>query len=416
MYALYRIITQCVSPVVPWWLRRRLARGKEDAGRLPERLGRAGQERPPGKLVWIHAASVGEANAVLPLIEAMLDAAPFLHVLLTTVTVTSARLMASQLPPRALHQFAPVDTLHAAQGFLNHWQPDVALWVDSELWPNLVLETRRRKVVMGIINARMSERSFRRWKMARPLIRRMLGCFDICFAQSEADASRLQSFGVPAITGMGNLKYDALPLPYDSAQYTQLRSMIGSRPVWLAASTHPGEEEYIARVHNALASEQFPLLTIIVPRHAVRGDEVAARLSPSAVAQRSQRALIAPETAVYIADTMGELGLWYRLAPVTFMGGSLVPHGGQNPLEAARLGCTILAGPHTENFADIYRDLDQKDACVKVKNETKLVETLRLLLTDTPRRQWLAENALTYVQSHGGVTSQIMNQLQPYLT
>jgi 3-deoxy-D-manno-octulosonic-acid transferase len=412
MYLLYRALTSLASPFIPFVLRRRLARGKENASRLPERLGKASMPRPPGKLVWIHAASVGEANAVIPLIDALLAGSNAPHVLLTTVTVTSAVLMSKRLPERALHQFAPVDTPEAVRRFLDHWRPDVALWVDSELWPNLIVETYKRGACMGIINARMSERSFKRWGLVLPFIRKLLSGFALCFAQSKADAERLLMLGLPSITGIGNLKYDTPSLPYQEAELTRLRKEIGERFTWVAASTHPGEEVMIAAVHSAFVRQGIKLLTIIVPRHATRGDEVAAQLAPLQVARRSHGKSITEQTDIYLADTMGELGLFYRLASVVFMGGTLVPHGGQNPLEPARIGCTILAGPHMENFAAIALAMEQEDALKRVQNSEALAADLKFLFSDEKARTALANNAQSHVHSHEGILKSITQELQ----
>lgn len=413
MYLLYRTFSSLASPFVPLLLKHRQLRGKEDAERLPERLGVASLPRPKGPLVWIHAASVGEANAVLPLIEALLAEHENAHVLLTTVTLTSATLMKKQLPPRALHQFAPVDTPKAVRKFLDHWRPDIALFVDSEIWPNLLVETRRRDTLMGLVNARMSERSFRRWQRVLPFIRELLAGFTLCFAQSEADGERLRSLGIPAISRVGNLKYDAPPLPYDETVLIRLRADASGRPVWVAASTHPGEETIIAEVHAVLARDGLRPLTIVVPRHASRGDEVVAALAPLKVARRSKREPILLNTDIYLADTMGELGLFYRLASIAFIGGTLVEHGGQNPLEAARLGCAVIAGPHMENFAAIAAAMEAEGALVRVQDGQGLMAGLSRLLPDGAARATLAAAARAHVHAHGGVLAAITQELRP---
>jgi 3-deoxy-D-manno-octulosonic-acid transferase len=414
MYYLYHALTSLAAPTVPALLKRRLAKGKEDAARLPERLGVASAPRPAGKLLWIHAASVGEANAVLPLVGALLDEHPQLHVLLTTVTVTSAALMKKQLPERALHQFAPVDTPDAVRSFLGHWRPDVALFVDSELWPNLIVETRRRGTVMGIVNARMSERSFRRWRYASSFIRKLLSGFTLCFAQSEADGERLHALGIPAVTRVGNLKYDAPELACDEAELDRLRREVGTRSVWVAASTHPGEEAQIAAVHAAIGKDVGRPLTIVVPRHVVRGDAIMGELGGFSVARRSKREPVMAGTDIYLADTMGELGLFYRLASIAFVGGTLVAHGGQNPLEAAKLGCAVLAGPHMENFAAVAVAMERDNAIVRVRDAAGLAQELKRLLPDGAARAQLAAKARTHVQSGGGVLVAITQELRPY--
>ncbi len=416
MYLLYRTVTQLIAPFVPLVLKRRVASGKEDTARLQERLGAASLTRPPGKLVWIHAASVGEANSVLLLVEGLIKSYPALHILMTTVTVTSARLMSARLPDRAFHQFAPVDMPDAVCRFLAHWRPDIALFVDSELWPNMIMEAKKHGTLMGIINARMSENSFGSWQLARPLIRGMLSGFKICFAQSREDGRRLMELGIPAVTGIGNLKYDAPKLSYGEAELMVLQAAVAGRTVWVAASTHPGEDTIIADVHKALKSEGNSLVTIIVPRHAVRGDEIAHGLRHLSVAQRSKGESIMPETDIYVADTMGELGLFYSLAQIVFIGGTLVPHGGQNPLEAARFGCAIITAEHVQNFRDIISAMVSDEAIMQVTGREGLADALRQLIQDVELRRRLGTAAERHVQSREGMVNKIMKELQPHLT
>lgn len=416
MYWIYRISTFVLSPLIPVFLAYRLKRGKEDKERQPERFGIASLRRPAGEVIWIHAASVGESNSVLPLIEALRKTYSSISIVLTTVTVTSATLMQSRLPAGVLHQFAPVDTVTAVNRFLDHWRPDMALWVDSEFWPNTVMETRKRGIIMGIANARMSETSFHAWQRAKSLVGDMLSCFAFCFAQSEADGARLLQLGLPAVTAVANLKYDAPPLPSGDNALGTLKAAIGTRRVWVAASTHPGEELLIASVHQALKTDFPDLLTVIVPRHAIRGGEIAAQLSALSVAQRSRHNPIKPETDIYLADTMGELGLFYRLADITFIGGTLVPHGGQNPLEAARLGCSIVLGPHYSNFADVVQHMRAENAVVSVASAEELANALRELLVDSEMRRKYGAAALRHAESKTGAVTLIMNELQHYLS
>lgn len=414
MLALYRQATRLLAPFIPHLLNRRLKRGKEDAVRLPERFGHASRPRPAGKLLWIHAASVGEANTVLPLIHHTLTAYPEAQVLLTTVTVTSARLMAERLPDRAFHQFAPVDTPDAVDRFLSHWRPDLALFVDSELWPNLITQSGERGIKLGLVNARMSERSARRWRKFPFLIRPLLKRFDFCFAQTTGDAARLRKLGMGSFNAIGNLKYDADPLPFDAGEHAKLVARIQGRPVWLAASTHPGEEAMAGRVHQALKASFPGLLTLLVPRHAERGAAIEAELDALGlrVARRSEGKAITAHTDCYLGDTMGELGLFYRLSPIAFIGGSLVPHGGQNPLEAARLGCAVCFGPHMDNFTAICDGLKTADACVTVADESALADLIALWLADT---RGYGERARRYANAESGLSERIVKELRPYL-
>ena len=369
MLSLYRAGTAVLAPGAATFLRGRLRRGKEDAERLGERSGHAGQPRPPGSLAWVHGASVGEGLALLPLIDRLV--ARGLAVLVTTGTVTSARILAGRLPGGAVHQFLPLDVPGFMRRFLDHWRPDLVILAESELWPNLILEVSGRGIPLVLANARMSSRSFRRWGRVPGIIRALLGRLDLCMAQGEADAARFAALGADPVLTTGNLKFDVPPPPADRAMVGDLAGRLAGRPVWVAASTHAGEEPLVLAVHGRVAL-QFPdLITIAVPRRAQDGDAYAAeadRLGLAAV-RRSKGERIDPGTQIYIADTMGEIGLFYRLADVVFMGKSLAGGGGQNPIEPAKLGSAILHGPNVGNFPDVYRTLDEAGGAAAVAGE-----------------------------------------------
>ena len=414
---LYRTATRLGAPLVEAHLRRRLRLAKEDAGRLGERLGRAGAPRPVGALVWLHGASVGEALTALPLVDALLAGRPALEVLLTTGTVTSARAVAGRLPPRARHQYVPVDLPGAWRSFLDHWRPDLALLVESELWPNLIAETRARRVPMVLLNARLSERSHRRWLRAPGMAKELLAAFEICLAQSAPDGDRLRDLGAREVRVVGNLKHAAAPLPCDPLGLDELRRAIGARPVWLAASTHPGEEELILHVHHRVAADLGALLTMIAPRHPERGDALARMIREGglAVAQRSKCEAPSAECQVYLADTIGELGLLYRAARVAFIGRSLIEGGGHNPLEAARLGCPPLLGPHTGNFREITEQVLAQRAARRVADADQLAETVGMLLVDSQTRDELAARARALAERESGALPAVLEALAPLL-
>lgn len=409
----YRLATVLAAPVALGLLAARRLRGKEDGARVSERLGQASLARPEGKLVWLHAASVGEAQSSLALIDRLLALGPKVGVLVTTGTVTSAQLMAERLPVRAFHQFVPVDRPAWVRRFLDHWRPDLALWIESELWPNLVFETAARRVPMVLINARMSDRSFASWQRWPSIILPLLRCFRRVLAQSEADAARFRSLGARDVLATGSLKYDAAPLPADGAELDRIERGIGERVHWLAASTHPGEEERIAAAHRMLATRHAGILTVLVPRHPARGGEIASQLRGMGleVAQRSRGEPIGPTTQIYLADTMGELGLFYRLASIVFVGGSLVPKGGQNPLEPARLGCAILYGLHMDNFRAIAADLIRAGAAEEVRNAAGLADAVATLLDDEGLRERRCNAARRTTAAGGGVIENVLAAL-----
>jgi len=397
----YRCATSALAPAAPLLLRERMLRGKEDSERLGERLGHTNVPRPGGSLIWIHGASVGECLATLPLIDALMQT-PGRAILVTSGTLTSARLMAERLPPGIIHQFAPLDTPGAVRRFLDHWRPTVGLFVDSEIWPNMVIQAHARGVPLALINGRISARSFQGWQRARRSAAALLSRYDLCLAQDGETAERLRALGAKSVQITGSLKADAPPLPADAAKLEALRNAIATRPVLLAAQTHPGEDETILPVHDAVRRKFPDLLTVIVPRHPERGGEIAMLCGTRRAVRRSQGTLPAADTAIYVADTMGELGLFYRLARFAFVGGSLVPHGGQNPLEPARLGCAVLAGPHTHNFTEAYDAIFAAQGTGRVRSSTEIAAFAERLLASPADAHKMAEDAARGAGTLGG--------------
>ncbi len=399
--ALYRGLTGALAPAVPALLQNRVRHGKEDPRRLAERRGVSSLPRPSGTLIWIHAASVGESLAALTLAQQLLQQ-PARSILVTTGTVTSAELMGQRLPPRAFHQYVPVDLVGSVARFLDHWRPDLALFVESELWPNLLLETKRRGIPLALVNARLSSRSFAGWQRLPGFARRVFSVFDVCLAQDDAVARRLKALGARNVRVGGNLKADAPPLPADEASLASLRSAIGARPVFLAASTHSGEDEAVLDAGAAL--KEFHALTIIVPRHPERGPDIEAlaRTRGFSCSRRRDVALPTSGTEVYVADTMGELGLFYRVADAAFLGGSLIPHGGQNPLEAARLSVPVIAGPHTGNFDETYQLLFAAQGSGRIQSAGQLAQAAADLLRDGANARRIGELGRSCAESLGG--------------
>ena len=415
MLGLYRALTGLAAPLVRLHLYRRAARGHEDKSRLGERLGRPSAPRPEGALVWLHAASIGESASVLPLIG-RLDELREIAVLVTTVTVTSARMLAGRLPGCAVHQYAPVDTPAAVRGFLDHWRPQLALWVESELWPNLLAETRARGFAAVMVQGRMSERSYRRWRRWRALIGPLIEGFALVIAQTEADARRYRALGARAVTVCSTLKYAAPPLEADEGELHALRRQIGARPLWLAASTHAGEEEVVIAAHLDARARVPGLVTVIVPRHPERGAQVAAlaRARDLGVGLRTAAEPIAANTEVYVADTLGELGLFYRLAPLAFVGGSLVDAGGHNPIEPIQLGAATVTGPHLRNFAEVQADLEAASASRVVADARELAGAVAGLLGDPAERAALARAQKAAIDAKADVLEQVMAALKPF--
>jgi 3-deoxy-D-manno-octulosonic-acid transferase len=415
--ALYRAATWSLAPVALLLLARRAARGKEERSRLGERWGRATLARPPGRLVWLHAASVGESLSLLPIMERLLTRLPQAELLVTTGTVTSARLLGQRLPPaRARHQFLPIDHPLAIRRFLDHWRPDLALWVESEFWPNLLLDTHRRGIPMALLNGRISARSASGWQRAPGLIGALIGCFDLVLAQDAVQAARLRRLGKAAIVEVGDLKAAGGALAAPAEELTRLAALIGTRPVWLAASTHDGEERIAALAHQAVQARFPQLLTLIAPRHPARAPSIAGALDGLRLVRRSAGALPDASTEIYLIDTLGELGLFYRLAPIVLVAGSLGAPGaigGHNPLEAAQLGCAVLFGPDTENCRASCEALGRAGAAIRLEDGASLIGALSLLLGDPARVAAMGAAGRAVAAAGSGVIERAMQLLEP---
>jgi 3-deoxy-D-manno-octulosonic-acid transferase len=411
----YQRLSVAAMPLAPALIKRRLKLGKEDPARVAERRGMSRDIRPHGPLVWIHGASVGEVLAAAALIEKL--RAFNIRILLTSGTVTSAAIVAKRFPADIIHQYVPYDSPRYVARFLDHWRPSLALFIESDLWPNLILSSAARRLPMVLINGRMSPRSFPRWRRVSSTISALLSRFEVCLAQSRADAERFSALGSRNVIVTGNLKLDVPAPPADFTRLERLTAVTRGRPVIVAASTHPGEEEILIETHKTLAGFFPTLLTVIVPRHPTRGEAIARMVGDSGlyVALRSREQLPVAATAIYVADTLGELGLFYRLSPVVFMGGSLVAHGGQNPIEAIKLGASIVHGPHVFNFADVYEALDSAAGARQADSPEVLVKQLGQLLADPAQRSQTRASAETVVAQLGGALERTWAALEPYL-
>lgn len=411
----YRRLSSAIVPLSPALINRRLKLGKEDPARVGERRGVSADVRPVGPLVWIHGASVGEVLAAAALIEKL--RALNLRILLTSGTVTSAAIVAKRFPADVIHQYVPYDSPRYVTRFLDHWQPSLALFIESDLWPNLILSSAARRLPMVLINGRMSHRSFPRWRRVSGTISALLGRFDVCLAQSQLDGERFAALGSRNVTVTGNLKLDVAAPPADSGKLERLMAVTRGRPIVVAASTHPGEEEILVETHKTLAGFFPGLLTVIVPRHANRGPAIAGMITASGLqpALRSREELPTAATDIYVGDTMGEMGVFYRLAPIVFMGGSLVEHGGQNPIEAVKLGASVVHGPHVFNFTDVYEALDAAGGARRADTQEALVKQLGQLLADPRAREAALSAAEGVVEQLGGALERTLAALEPYL-
>jgi len=417
MLRVYAALMSALSVIALPYLLARVRSGKEDLGRLGERRGRTRVPRPDGRLVWIHAASVGEALSVLPLIGEIRSRGHAETVLLTTGTTTSARLIARRAADGVIHQYFPLDVPRYARAFLDHWRPGAALFVESELWPNMMAAIARARVPFATVNARMSERALVRWRNWPDTARAMLGALDLVLAQSPEHARRFAVLGARDVRHVGNLKFDCPAPPFEPHDLETLRSKVAGRPVWLAASTHDGEEAIIAEAHFAIRDRYPDLLTILVPRHPERGGEIARMLEDRWLvpARRSLNEEIGAKTDVYLADTLGELGLFYRLSPVALVGGSLVAVGGHNPIEPAQLDCAVVHGVHVNNFADTYAALDAVGGAVRIADAGELASEVADLLTNDQRLQALIAASRAEIALNEGSLNRALEALAPHL-
>jgi 3-deoxy-D-manno-octulosonic-acid transferase len=420
MLRLYKNLMGQTKPVLESLLKRRLRAGKEDEARLKERMGVSSRPRPEGHLFWVHAASIGEAQSALILVQRLL-AANKPHILVTTGTRTSASLMEKNLPEGAFHQYYPLDHAEWVKNFLNHWRPDAALWMESELWPNMIVEIKSRKIPAALINARLSKKAYRRWKLFKKSIAEILSTFDLVLAQTERDKKYFTKLGAANVFVSDNLKYSASPLPYDDHDFDLLKKAIGNRPLWLYASTHAGEEKLAFDVHDTLAQKIPDLLTIIVPRHPERGHDIAnlqEDYERDILLRREIKRLPDEDTDIYIANTLGELGLFYRLCPLAVIGRSFSDDGGggHNPIEAAQLGCAVLHGPNVQNLQEIFDDMNADGAAVKIPDADSFAPLIEHYLTHAADLKTLQDKGKAFAARQVRVIDTVMDHLTPLIS
>ena len=416
---IYNTLIRFLYPIaISRYIEKRKKRGKEDIKRFNERVGRPIKPRPEGKLIWMHGASVGESISMLPLIQRLLEVYPNAHVMVTTGTLTSAEIMAKRLPERAFHQYLPIENPVFATRFLKHWKPDIALWFESEFWPAMLSCIKRKNIPLILVNGRISNKSFKRWQQFDFIIKEILECFTLCLGQSDEDEYRLRVLGAKNTMCLGNLKYAGLPLPVDENNKQEIAEQITGRTVWLVSSTHDDEEFKIARFLKDLQKKVPNLLTFMAPRHPQRGSEIKQRLQKELglnVALRSANEKITEKTDVYVADTIGELGIWYDLIPLVFIGGSLIPHGGQNFIEPSRSRDAVIVGPHMYNFADAMNRAKKADAVIQVNDVLELMETVENLLTHPDLLEAKRSLAYNWANGEAKVLEGIVEKIKAYL-
>ena len=415
---IYKCLIRILYPlVIKRYINKRKQNGKEDINRFNERIGCPEKPRPEGKLIWFHGASVGESLSMLPLITRLLELYPNIHIMVTTGTVTSADVMGKRLPERAFHQYIPIDNPAFTTKFLRHWKPDLVLWFESDLWPSMLSGIKSKKIPLLLVNGRISNKSFKRWQQFDFICKELLDCFTLCIGQSDEDARRLQVLGAKDAICLGNLKYAGFQPPVDPEKRKEIATQIGNRPLWNVSSTHHNEELQIGKFLKRIEEKVPGLLTIIAPRHPNRGPEIQDELNNLGLktALRSKGEKITDEVEVYIADTIGEVGIWYDLSPLVFIGGSLIPHGGQNFMEPSRMRDAVVVGPHMFNFTDAMNRAQKAEAVTQVNDAQELEAFVLQMLTEPELLEKKRNQAYEWAHSEAKVLDGIVDKVKGYI-
>lgn len=431
---LYRLISVVLLPLFALLLLWRIYQKKEDKNRIKERFGIADLkiwrrfilEGNDQVRIWIHAVSIGEANSAWILASELLAYSPKIKIIFTTTTLTSGAIIAKKINDlnqqyhelrlnRVIHQFLPLDSFFCIEKFLGLWRPRACLLIESEIWPNLIFSTRNKGILTFLVNARISAKSGRNWLFAKKIGFKIFDYFSVIFAQTIEDCSRLQKLTKNEVLNYGNLKSQAKELDFNPEKLQELKTAIGNRKIWLCASTHAGEEAILINLHRRLRLEFPDLLTIFVLRHPSRSQEVVELLSETNFTIRSQNKPLEANTEIYLVDSIGELGIFYRLADFAFIGGSLLPIGGHNPYEAAALNCAIISGKEVFNFVEIYNELVAKNAAFIGTNEEEIYQKIREFLNFPTTALQLSLKAKEHVKTSKNIAQKIIQKIDQIL-
>ncbi len=415
---IYNTLIRTLYPlVIRSYIQKRIEIGKEDTKRFNERLGKPTKERPEGKLIWFHGASVGESISMLPLINRLLENSPDTYVMVTTGTTTSADLMGKRLPERAFHQYIPIDNPAFTKRFVKHWQPDLVLWFESDFWPAMLSTIKKKNIPLILVNGRISNKSFKRWQQFDFICKELLACFTFCLGQSEEDAYRLRVLGAKDTTCLGNLKFAGLPIPVDETKKKEITKQIGNRRLFCISSTHDNEEYQLGKRLPNLLKDHPDLLVIVAPRHPQRGNDIKTQLQDLGlnVSLRSAEEKITPQTQVYIADTIGELGIWYGISPIVFIGGSLIPHGGQNFMEPSRLRDAVIVGPYMHNFTEAMQRAQKANAIIQSNDAEEVINNVSQLLDNNDLLEAKRSLAYNWATSEAKVLDGIVEKVKGYI-
>lgn len=410
---MYAVISIALSPFIWLYVHYRRLKSLDDQNRFKERFGIPSIARPNGRIVWFHSASVGETLSLRSFVNEWHLRYPEDNILITTTTITAAKIVKDQFQNVATHQFVPFDIKLWVNRFLNYWNPDQAFFVDSELWPNILYTCNQRNIPLILLNARLSDRSYKRWKKVPILAKSLLNQFKLCLAPGAETEERLKSLGAINVGRMANLKFSVPPLPINQTYVDYFSPFFDQKHVWIAASTHPGEEELIFNVHKILKEKLPNLLTIIAPRHPHRANTLAKMAStqnlvfPTLASALSE---FAQNSDGLIIDEIGQLGTFYTLSNIVFMGGSLVPHGGHNPIEPIHFKKPVFYGIHMHNFREVCQVLEQTDS-LTLKDEKQIVETLYKLFVSSSECQKISEALYNTLMAQQKSQTQLIEDL-----
>ena len=415
---IYNTLIRILYPlVIRSYIQKRIEIGKEDTKRFNERIGRPTRERPEGKLIWFHGASVGESVSMLPLINRLLETDENTYVMVTTGTTTSAEIMGKRLPERAFHQYITIDNPVFTKRFIKYWQPDLVLWFESDFWPAMLSTIKKKNIPLILVNGRISNKSFKRWQQFDYISKELLGCFTFCLGQSEEDAYRLRVLGAKDSTCLGNLKFAGLPIPVDETKKAEITKQIGNRRIFCISSTHENEEYQLGKRFKNLFEKHPDVLVLIAPRHPQRGVEIKTQLTDLGlnVSLRSANEKITSKTQVYIADTIGELGIWYGISPIVFIGGSLVPHGGQNFMEPSRLKDAVIVGPYMHNFTEAMQRAQKANAIIQANDAEEVIDTVIQLFDNKDLLEAKQSLAYNWASGEAKVLDGIVEKVKGYI-
>ena len=413
MFFIYRILVNLILIFSPIIVLVRLLKRKEHPIRFKEKLGFYSKKKLNGKLIWFHGASVGEILSIVPLIEKLENNKKIKQILITSNTLSSSKILSNLKLKKTIHQFFPIDTNHHTQKFLNYWKPSVAIFVDSEIWPNMINNIKKRSISLMLMNARITQKSFKKWKVFPMNAKEIFQKFDMCLSSSLRSSRYLKLLGAKKIKFIGNLKFTESENNKNNLHKT-LKKKFLSKKVWCASSTHNKEELICANVHKKLKVKHKNLLTILIPRHIDRTTEIVNQIKKLnlKIHLHNSKNKIERDTDIYLVDSFGQTKSFFKICKTVFLGGSIIKHGGQNPLEAARFGCKILHGPHIWNFDEIYSLLKKNKVSSKVITSNQLTHAVNKMLNNKNKNR----NLELKIKSLGNkILTSTLNEVNIYI-